>query len=373
MKQGRFTRRDFLKAGSAGLAVAAVPNWLVGQQSAAWTPEYRVLGRTGMKVTTVSMGCGSNSTEEVLAAAVDRGVNWLDTGHHYGGGRSEEMIGRVLKDRDVDVKICTKLPTSDPETMKSQIDISLQRLGRDHLDCLMIHAVRNREGVFHEDNLKVLQEAKEAGKARSIGFSTHRSMAECLEAAVEAEVYDVIITTYNIRAAPGRLAEAVTKAAAAGIGIVAMKTQLGDFPDPEGGLTPHQASLKWILEQPGIVCAVPAMQSFQQLEQNLAVMGQRLSYAEECELNRYGEATASLHCTDCGVCEDGCPHGVDVRDVRRCAMYLNGYREPALARETYRQVAANARPCADCAECAVRCSAGTQLQPLLSRAHSMLA
>jgi uncharacterized protein len=368
-----FTRRDFLKAGTAGLAVAASPGWLAGSQGAGWSPEYRVLGRTGLRVTTVSMGCGQNSSEEVLAAAVDRGVNWLDTGHSYKNGQSEVEIGRLLRGRSERPYVGTKLRVVPVETMRTQIDTSLRRLQMDTVDCLMIHDVRSRADVLNESNLELLRETKEAGKARFVGFSTHRNMAECLDAAVESGFYDVVLTSFNITVGQAPLVEAVARAHAAGIGIIAMKTQLGNFPNPSGGLTPHQASLKWVLEHQGIACAVPAMRDFRELEQNLAVMGQRLGFQEGRGLEAYATATASLRCSDCGGCEAACPHGVDVRDVRRCAMYLEGYRDRDLARESYSRIAANAASCRDCQECAIRCSAGTLLQPLLSRTHGMLA
>jgi len=102
-------------------------------------------------------------------------------------------------------------------------------------------------------------------------------------------------------------------------------------------------------------------------------MGQRLGYFEGLALERYARATAELHCTDCGRCEGACPNSVDVRDVRRCAMYLDGYRDRDLARDSYRRIARNAGPCVDCAGCAIPCGAGTALQPLLSRTHAQLA
>ena len=374
MKSDGFTRRDFLKAGTAGLAMAAATSkWLAASPETGWDPEYRVLGRTGLRVTSVSMGCGQNSSEEVLAAAVDRGVNWLDTGHSYKNGQSEQEIGRLLKGRREKPYVSTKLRVAPMDTMRSQIDTSLRRLQMDTVDCLMIHDVRSRADVLSESNLALLRETKEAGKARFLGFSTHRNMAECLDAAVESGFYDVVLTSFNITVGQPPLVQAVARARAAGIGVIAMKTQLGNFPDPSGGLTPHQASLKWVLEHEGIACAVPAMRDFRELEQNLAVMGQRLSYRDGRALENYAVATASLRCSDCGSCEAACPHGVDVRDVRRCAMYLEGYRDPELARESYSRIAANAASCRDCVDCAIRCPSGTRLQPLLSRTHGTLA
>ncbi len=372
-KVGHFSRREFLKTGPAALAAAATtPSWLSARSVGALALEYRVLGRTGLRVTTVSLGC-MVAPEEVIAAAVDRGVNWLDTAHGYKNGRNEEEVGRVMRGRRDAAYISTKLRSSNEETMQSQLDTSLTRLQTDYVDNLMIHDVRNRGQVFNEMNMEVLQEAKEAGKTRFLGFSTHRNMAETINAAVESGFYDIILTSFNFSIANPALLEAVARAHEAGIGIIAMKTQLGDFPDPAGGLTPHQAALKWVLEDEHVTCAVPGTRDFQQLDHNLAIMGQRLGYFEGQELERYVQATAELRCTDCGSCEGVCPNGVDVRDVRRCAMYLEGYRDRSLARESYRQLALNAGPCMDCPECSISCAAGTSLQPLLSRTHVQLA
>jgi len=372
-KDGRFSRRDFLKTGPAAFAVAAAtPSWLSARPASGLALEHGVLGRTGLRVTSVSLGC-MVAPEEVIAAAVDRGVNWLDTAHVYKNGQNEGEVGRVMRGRRDTAYISTKIRSGNKQTMQSQIDTSLTRLQTDYVDNLMIHDVRNRAQVFNETNLEVLEEAKQAGKTRFVGFSTHNNMAETINAAAESDHYDIILTSFNFSIANPALLEAVAKAHAAGIGIIAMKTQLGDFPNPEGGLTPHQAALKWVLENEHVTCAVPGTRDFQQLDQNLAVMGQRLGYFEGRELERYAAATSGLLCTDCGTCEGACPNGVDIRDVRRCAMYLEGYRDPGLARENYRQVALNARPCADCTECAVLCTAGAALQPLLSRTHAQLA
>ncbi len=372
-KESRVSRRDFLKAGPAALAMAAAtPAWIPSRPLKEAALEYRVLGRTGLRITTVSLGC-MVTPEEVIAAGVDRGVNWLDTANSYKNGQNEGEVGRVMKGRRDKAYISTKLRAGTKQAMETQLATSLTRLQTDYVDNLMIHDVRTRAQVMNETNIEVLQAAKKAGKTRFMGFSTHNGMAETLTAAAEAGVYDVVLTSFNFSNANPALLEAVARAHAAGIGVIAMKTQLGDFPNPQGGLTPHQAALKWVLEQEHITCAVPGTRDFQQLDHNLAVMGQRLGYFEGRELERYAAATAGLLCTDCGQCVGMCPRGVDIRDVRRCAMYLEGYRDQALARESYRQVASNARPCLDCTECSVTCGAGAALQPLLSRTHARLA
>jgi uncharacterized protein len=371
MSGTNLSRRDFLKIGPTAVALGVAGPSLLAQ---AGTPalEYRVLGRTGLKVTTVSVGC-MVASEEVIAAAGDLGINWFDTANFYKGGRNEGEVGRALKARRDKVHICTKLRRAGTQEMLAHLETSLTRLQTDYVDMLMVHALSSREQAFDEAAIAALERAKEAGKTRFLGLSTHSNMAECINSAVEAKVYDAVLTTYNYNAADPRLTEAVENAGKAGVGIIAMKTQLGDFPNPEGGLTPHQAALRWVLENESVSCAVPGTRDFTQLEQNVAVMGRRLSRSDRRKLETYAAATASLYCAGCGVCEAQCPRGVDVPEVRRCAMYLDGYRDSALARENYRQLASNAAACEDCATCVVSCARGTRLQPLLRRVHRHLA
>jgi len=365
------SRRDILKLGPAALAFGTAVPLIRAAQGKDPALEYRTLGRTGLKVTTVSLGC-MVAPEAVIAKAGDLGINWFDTAHGYKGGQNEGEVGRAVKGKRNKVHISTKIHTASRQEMLKALDLSLQRLQTDYVDNLMAHGLSSRSEVLNEDYIGTLQEAKKAGKTRFMGFSTHSNMAECVEAAVDAKVYDILLVKFNYSAADPRLLAAVEKAAAAGIGVIAMKTQLGDFPNPGGSLTPHQAALKWVLENKSITCAVPGTRDFQQLEQNVAVMGQRLAFWEQRHLDRYAAETADLQCSGCGTCLGVCPKGVEIAEVRRCSMYLEGYRDEGLARENYRQLAADAAPCVDCDTCVVPCSRGTALQPLLSRTHLSL-
>lgn len=370
MSGTNLTRRDFIRIGPAAVALTVAAPAIIAQTRTP-TLEYRALGRTGLKVTTVSLGC-MVAPEEVIAMAGDLGINWFDTAHGYKGGRNEGEVGRALKGKRQKVHISTKLRQGSEQEMSSQLDTSLQRLQTDYVDMLCVHALSRRDQVFNEASVSALKRAKEAGKTRFIGLSTHSNMAEVINSAVEAKVYDMVLTTFNYNADPSLL-QAVENAHKSGIAIVAMKTQLGDFPNPKGGLTPHQAALGWVLENQSVSCAVPGTRDFTQLEHNVAVMGKRLSAADRRELDAYAAATSSLLCTGCRGCDGQCPQGVDIPEVRRCAMYLEGYRDQELARENYRQLARNASPCPDCATCTVSCVRGTRLQPLMSRVHQYLA
>jgi hypothetical protein len=374
-----WSRRNFLKLGAAVAAAGVVaPKMLAQEANEPPKLEYRMLGKTGIQVTSVAFGC-MVSPEHIIARAVDAGVNWLDTAHSYKGGRNEHEVGRVLKDRRDKAGICTKVKMGSSADMLAKLDISLERLQTDHVDLLLSHGASRPEHVTNEEHLKALQQAKESGKTRFIGVSTHSNMPAVIDALVAAKVYDAVLTRYDFQSADPEkpagkaLQEAVARAADAGIGVIAMKTQRGGFQNPTGGLTPFQAALKWVLDNKNISCAVPSAQDTTQLDQNLAVMGHRLGYLERRRLERFAAETASLYCTGCGLCDGVCPQGVSIPDVRRCAMYLDGYREPELARQSYREIEVNAAPCADCAVCAAQCAEGVALQPVLRDAHTRLA
>ncbi len=375
MKKHGVSRRDFLRLGASAVALGALaPRSLLAADEESSTIEKRVLGRTRLEVTTVSLGC-MVAPQPVIAKAFDMGINWFDTAHAYKRGRNEVEVADALGDKRDKAYICTKLPKGSTKSMLDRLDTSLQRLRTDHVELLLTHGAASRGDVFNDDYIAALEKAKKDGKTRFIGVSTHARMAEVVNAAVEAKIYDALLVKYSYNASGDELKKAIADAKKAGVGIIAMKTQLGNFPNPDGGMTPHQAALKWVLDDENVACAVPGMRNFQQLEQNFAVMAKRLALFDRRRLERYVAATAHLQCASCGECDGQCPYGVDVPEVRRCAMYLDGYRDEELARENYEALTANAAPCLDCETCTVQCARnrGVALQPMLREAHRRLA
>jgi len=393
MVLGDLSRRDFLKIGAAVAAAGAVaPKILLGQTPppeaagkqketpAKPEPEYRVLGKTGVKVTVVAMGCMNiKDNGDLVRKALDLGINWFDTARVYYNGRNEGIVGAVLKGKRDKIYICTKSHGSK-EKMTADLETSLKDLGTDHVDLWLAHGVGDRAGVMDEGLIRPLQEAKKAGKTRFIGFSVHSKIPEVLNAAVEAKLHDAIVVGYHYASGPA-IKDAIAKASAAGIGIIAMKTMAAgqklseQMPPPKmtGGYSEAQAKLRWVLDDTNIACAIPGVTSFDQLDEDAAVMGKKLGYLNRRRLEWHAIQTASVACAGCGGCAGTCPRGVEIPGVRRCAMYLRAYKDEELARENYAQLAANAAPCADCASCTARCVRGAALQPLLSETHKLLA
>jgi predicted aldo/keto reductase-like oxidoreductase len=140
-------------------------------------------------------------------------------------------------------------------------------------------------------------------------------------------------------------------------------------------LSPHQAALKWVLQNPNVTTAIPGMKNLAHLKENIAVMGMPLKRADVRILQRYHAAVQPYYCDLCGTCEGACPKGVDISTINRSLMYAEGYRNYELALSTYREIPqqANAAACLDCPVCVASCVRGLNIAARMERARSVLA
>src|SRR5262245_34631440 len=159
--------------------------------------EYVNLGRSGLKVSRLCLGCmtygvpergahpwtlGEDRSRPLLARALEAGINFFDTSNSYSDGTSEEILGRAVRDlaRRDEVVLATKVyfPTrKDPngrglsrKAILAEIDASLRRLATDHVDLYQIH--RWDYDTPLEETLEALHDAVKAGKARYLGASS---------------------------------------------------------------------------------------------------------------------------------------------------------------------------------------------------------
>jgi predicted aldo/keto reductase-like oxidoreductase len=378
-------RRSFLKKGLTGLAaVGAIPGAVraaaLGQPSsapAAAKPLVRTIGRTGLKVPVVSMGVMNADNPAVVQAALETGIVMLDTAHGYQRGRNEQMIGEVVKGRPRDsYMIATKVPGPQKDrTMQGldaaalekafldKFDLSLQRLGLDHVEILYLHNNSTREDVQNPAILGALEKAKASGKARFIGTTTHSNEPAVIRATVEAKVYDVVLTAYNFRQDHREeVRKAVAEAAAAGVGVVAMKTQAGVYWDKEK-LQPinMRAALKWVLNDPSVATAIPGFTTFDQLKDDWSVVTDIALTPQELKDLHFGEQAAGLYCQQCGQCLAGCPKGLPIPDLMRGYMYAYGYRNLQAAHELVGSLDLPGDACGSCASCSAVCAKGFDL------------
>ncbi len=379
-KTNELKRRSFLKQGLTGLAaVGAVPGVVKAAALAAGAagakPIIRTLGRTGLKIPVVSMGVMTADNPAVVQAALEAGVVMLDTAHGYQRGRNEQMIGEVIKDRSREsYMIATKVPgpQRDPslqgvsgeplrKAFLDLFDVSLKRLGLDHVDILYLHNNSTAEHVQNPDMIEALQTAKKAGKARFIGVTTHSNEPEVIRATVAAKAYDVVLTAFNFRHdRRDEISRAMAEAAAAGLGLVAMKTQAGVYWDKEKqDKINMRAALKWALNDPSVTTAIPGFTTFDQLNEDLPAMTDIALTADELRSLRLGEQVAGgLYCQQCGQCLRGCPKAIPIPDLMRGYMYAYGYRNLGLAHELVGSLDLAENPCGSCASCTAVCAKG---------------
>jgi len=151
--------------------------------------QYRTMGRTGVQVSSLALGAmnfgaiGRTTQDEATAlvdAALEGGVNLIDTADMYGAGESEEMVGKAVAGRRDDIVLATKvsMPIGDERNhqgasrrwLVTELDNSLRRLGVDHVDLYQIHRWDPR--TSDEETLSALTDLQRAGKIRYFGSST---------------------------------------------------------------------------------------------------------------------------------------------------------------------------------------------------------
>ncbi len=297
--------------------------------------EKRTLGRTGRSVGVVGLGAwqlgadwGSVSTQDALAtlhAAVEAGVTFIDTADVYGDGRSEKVIGRLLKELpDAGLTVATKLgrraepfepATFTKDNMKAWVDRSRSNLGVDTLDLVQLHCPPTP--VYSNDKVyDALDSMVAKGRIAAYGVSVE-TCAEAITAIARPNLATVQIILNPLRQKP--LEQVLPVAEAAGVGIIARvplasgllsgryteETVFADddhrtfnrsgeafdvgetfagvpfragvravrrlqqaLPDDEGTLA--QTSLRWIIDQPGVSAVIPGARSPEQARANAA-------------------------------------------------------------------------------------------------------
>jgi hypothetical protein len=335
--------------------------------------EFRTLGKTGLKVTAVSMGVMNCSDASVLLRAFDLGINFYDTADCYMNGRNEEMVGKVFERNRQKVFIQTKVHVHDEKKMRASVETSLRRLRTDYIDVLVWHGHSSPDEVSDPRLFEFMSKMKKEGKVRFSGFSSHSRMTPLLREAAKSNLHDVALVSYNFTRSKD-LKEAVALAAQSGIGIVAMKTQAGGYKKEKmGGLSPHQAALKYVLRDQNVSAAVPGVTTIEQIEQCAAVMGASLSRNNLNELNQYQSFLQGRICTLCGGCLGECPYGVFRGDLLRAVMYHEGYENDSLARESLLRIPRqDIERCSECPSCSIVCRRGLDMKAQIKMAQEFM-
>ena len=384
------SRRSFIATG-LGLPVAGMATMRTTTSSLAEPSSvlqggsgltYRTLGRTGLKVTSVGFGCMITSDASVVERAADIGITYFDTARGYQQGNNERMVGGALKARRKNLVLSTKTQAKDRKTAMEHIDTSLKELGTDYVDIWYLHGRSSMENVTDE-LMDAQQTAKQQGKIRFAGVSTHQNQADLIPALVKTGKIDVVLVAYNFTMGP-EIGAAIEAASKAGVGIVGMKVMAGGFRRVQPGDKNEAilkrpgamlAALKWVLALPGVSTTIPSITDMDQLDENLKAMTDPLTAADKKLLAAQLDYIRPLYCRTCGECEGMCRHGLPVADMLRYLMYSDGYGQFALGREHFKDLPEQLQSvrCQDCAGCTIQCPHGVSVVSRLTRAQEVFA
>lgn len=310
---------------------------------------YRKMGSLDWEVSALGMGCmrmpkrrlnrlraDTDESIELIRYAIDKGINYFDSGWLYHMGDSEKILGQALRDGYREkIHLVTKLPTflvRKTEDFDKYFKAQLERLQTDHLDVYMLHAL-NRDWFEKSKRLglfKKLEQAKENGLIRHIGFSFHDTLPVFKEI-IDYYDWDVAQIQYNyIDTGIQATTEGLDYAHQKGIAMVIMepvkggalanppKEALAVMRKAKNQRTPVDWALQFLWNRPEVSVVLSGMGSKQMVDENCASADRSgidsLSKEDEETLDEIAGIYRSkilVPCTACGYCMP-CPNGVNI-------------------------------------------------------------
>ncbi|HIE08502.1 MAG TPA: aldo/keto reductase [Armatimonadetes bacterium] len=346
----------------------------------------RQYGTTGKHLSVLGFGCmryprdrfgniDEDLTLRMLKRAAELGINIFDTAAIYDGGRSEEILGRALREIKAEVYVSTKnhYKGRDRGEWRRVLEGSLRRLDIEQIHFYHFHDLRweqFREAISAPGGpLEEARRAKEEGIIGHLCFSSHDSPENVIRL-IETGEFEGLLVQYNLL--DRKYGTAIERAVKKGMGVLVMGPvgggRLATLPGREAealrkaGMSPAELALRFVLSNPFVTSALSGMNSFEMLEENVKVAsrGDPLSDTERRLIKEVAEGMrglSELYCTSCGYCLP-CPYGVDIPGNFTAMLLLKLYGLPGEARAKYRSLleeGASADLCVECGECLEKC------------------
>ncbi len=370
------SRREFLRRSTAAAAAAALGSAAVLPLAAAESPltvnglPASILGRTGLKVTKISLGGAIATDPRLLLHLIDQGINLVHTAPNYENGRSIEAFGKAFKVKGYRNKVVLALKETP-----DKIDACLKALNTDHVD-IVVPPLTSLEEISNPSIPESFRKAKEAGKIRFLGWAGHANTTEMFEKAIALGWFDVTLMSYANIKDPAFLATA-RKANQAGIGIFTMKglpKRNADGSDPE--LAGTVATLcKAMLEEQYAHSVLASMSTFQSVDFFRGLMEKNFGLRNRVLEDRYWAMQTGQYCAMCGSCEKVCPEARQYVRAIRYRMYEQDYGLKEYARAQYAalgEAARNPDP-AKVARCESVCKRSLPIGRMLEEARVRLS
>lgn len=267
----KISRREFIKKTSTAIIGAG----LVGIKGSSAEIEKRELGKTGLKVTILGLGCAQIGTlrnfklaVEIIETAIDLGINYIDTASTYGD--AEEKVGEVMRSRRNEVVLATKTLQRDKESSWREINTSIERLKTDYVDILQIHSVNTMAELdkitSKNGSLYSVIKAKEQGLCKHIGITGHTRPEVIKEALNRFDFETVLVPLSSVDKLLNDFGDVIFPVAKKkNVGVIAMKV-LSD-----GKVTDFvEDSLRYVFSLP-ISTAIVGVKSIAELKQNVEI------------------------------------------------------------------------------------------------------
>lgn len=376
---------------------------------------YRKLGRTGLNVSEIGLGCEyvwfaeEERVIHLVREAVDAGVNYIDL--FVGTPSTREFFGKALEGRRHKVYLAAHLgcadregqyvKTRDPHLCKDFLNQFYEKLHTDYIDVLFLHNCDTREdlqGIMNGWMYAYAKQLKDEGKVGFIGFSSHNT--QIAMEAVQTGKIDVLMFPVNplFNLFPQDSADALMKGRQMqqlsekekacyptkqqlyslcqqlDVGLVAMKPfAAGNIlkNHAEGqlkgilSLTPVQA-VSYVLSFPQVSCLVPGFANVDELHQSLAYCTATEAERDCSQVNKVLTQNLQRRCMYCNHCQP-CPKKIDIAEVTRLADMAEKELTDDL-RKRYHQLPVSASACLHCGQCTKRCPFGVDASANMERA-----
>jgi predicted aldo/keto reductase-like oxidoreductase len=360
--------------------------------------ELSILGYGCMRFTKKGAGIDIDKAEKELMTAYNAGVNYYDTAYIYPG--SEAAVGEIFERNNIrdKINIATKLPQyliGNRAALDRYFGEELSRLRTDHVDYYLMHHLTDVamwEKLKKVGILDWIQEKKQSGAIRNIGFSYHGNTDNFLKI-LEDYDWDFCQIQYNYLDEVAQAGKAGLQAAAAkGLAVMIMEPLRGGklvnmlpeaakeaMQDSGRGWGPAEWGLRWLYNQPEVTVVLSGMNSVEMVEANCRTASEAqagsLTEADFETLEKVKKAIREkerVGCTGCRYCMP-CPKGVDIPGIFRCwnTMYTESKsagrsqfiqtvgltREPAFASQ-----------CIRCGKCEQHCPQSIPIREKLQEA-----
>jgi predicted aldo/keto reductase-like oxidoreductase len=334
----------------------------------------RRLGRTGIEVTCVGIGClpltglDEQEASAVLNESLDLGVNFIDTARGY--RESEALIGAAVSSRRGEYYLATKTRAKSEESIMEELHTSLKNLRTDSIDLYQIHYVNSSDElnmVLRKGGpLDVFKKLRRQGIIRFIGITGHNA-AVMLEAARSGE-FDTVQAAFSYIEKGPDVFDLIDYCRDHNVGFIDQKPLAG------GALTCAPAALKWILQHP-VSIVIPGMVKVEQVHENIQISGGDFSLSDEetQELERITSELDRDFCRRCYYCHPACPEEIRIGVVLEFYGKARYPENLELARRWYGGMKKSAADCTECGNCLSECPYELPIIDMLKEAHALLA